>query len=292
MTLRDVVLPALKLSIMLVVLALGMASTHRDALYLLTRPRLLFRSMLAMNFVMPVVAAALAAGFNLNPAVKLALVALSVSPVPPLFPMKAIKAAGERAYPVGLLVAAALLAVGLAPLAIDVLGNLFGKPVHVPVATVAKVVLTAVLGPLLVGILLRRWMPELSRRMARPVSLFGNVLLLTALVPILFTRGKAMLSLLGNGTLAAFTVFLVAGLVTGHLLGGPSQEQRPVLALATAMRHPGMALAIATATFPEQKLVAPAILLYLLVAALLTAGYVSWRRRTRTTSQQDRRRAA
>jgi len=288
MTLRDVVLPALKLSIMLLVLALGMGSTQRDALYLLTKPRLLFRSMLAMNLVMPLVAAALAAGFNLNPAVKIALVALSVSPLPPLFPRKAIKAAGENAYPVGLLVAAALLAVVFVPFAIDVLGNAFGKPVHVPVVIVVKVVLTAVLAPLAVGILLRHWMPELSRRMARPVSLVGNLLLVAVVVPILLTTGKAMWFLVGNGTLASFAMFILAGLVTGHLLGGPAQNQRPVLALATAMRHPGMAIAIATTTFPQQKLVIPAILVYLLVAAFLTAAYLSWLRRTQKPSQEER----
>ncbi|HET7870940.1 MAG TPA: bile acid:sodium symporter [Terriglobales bacterium] len=288
MTLRDVVLPALKVSIMLLVLALGLLSTQKEALYLLTRPRLLFRSMLAMTLVMPIVAAALAAGFNLNPAVKIALVALSVSPVPPLFPRKAIKAAGENAYPVGLLVAAALLAVVFVPFAIDVLGNAFGKPVHVPVATVVKVVLSAVLAPLAVGILLRRWRPELAHRMARPVSFVGNILLIAVLVPILFTAGKAMWSLVGNGTLASFAFFIIAGLVSGHLLGGPPQNQRPVLALATAMRHPGMALAIATTTFPQQKLVMPAVLLYLILAAFLTALYLNWYRRTQPASREER----
>lgn len=292
MTFAMLVLLALKLSIMLIVLALGMGSTQRDALYLLTRPRLFFRSMLAMNLVMPLVAAALAAGFNLNPAVKLALVALSVSPVPPLFPRTAIKAGGDTAYPVGLLVAAALLAVAFVPLAIDVLGNAFGKAVHVPVMAVVKVVLTAVLAPLAVGILLRRRMPEFSHRMSKPVSVIGNILLLVAIVPVLFTTGKAMWSLVGNGTLAAFAVFIIAGLATGHLLGGPDQKQRPVLALATAMRHPGVAIAISSTTFPQLKPVIPAILLYLLVAAFLTAVYLSWLRRTRKASQEEQLRAA
>jgi BASS family bile acid:Na+ symporter len=99
-----------------------------------------------------------------------------------------------------------------------------------------------------------------------------------------------MWSLLGKGTLAAFAAFIVAGLVAGHLLGGPASRDRPVLALATAMRHPGMAIAIATATFPQQKLATPAVLLYLIMSFLLTAPYLAWRRKVSalpSQSQQD-----
>ena len=44
-----------------------------------------------------------------------------------------------------------------------------------------------------------------------------------------------------------------------------------MLALATASRHPALALAIAHANFPEQKLAAPAVLLYLIVSGIVTA---------------------
>jgi hypothetical protein len=74
-------------------------------------------------------------------------------------------------------------------------------------------------------------------------------------------------------------VATVIGLITGHLLGGPDSEDRTVLALATAARHPGVAMAIASANFPEQKLAPAAILLYLLLSALLSIPYVMWRRR-------------
>jgi len=69
------------------------------------------------------------------------------------------------------------------------------------------------------------------------------------------------------------------GLVVGHLLGGPDPNNRTILALATATRHPGVALVIAAGNFPGQKLVLPALLLYLIVCSLASAPYVMWRRR-------------
>jgi BASS family bile acid:Na+ symporter len=71
-------------------------------------------------------------------------------------------------------------------------------------------------------------------------------------------------------------VFAFIGIVIGHFLGGPEMENRPVLALATATRHPAIALAIANVNFPDQKQSAPAVLLYLLVSAILAVPYLNW----------------
>lgn len=82
-----------------------------------------------------------------------------------------------------------------------------------------------------------------------------------------------------NGTLAAIVAFVLVGLVAGHLLGGPAPEDRTVQALSTASRHPGVAMAIASANFPQQKLTPAAILLYLIVCAIVTIPYLTWRKR-------------
>jgi len=49
-----------------------------------------------------------------------------------------------------------------------------------------------------------------------------------------------------------------------------------VLALATATRHPGIALAITTANFPNDTLVVPALILYLVVCTIVTIPYLRW----------------
>ena len=77
------------------------------------------------------------------------------------------------------------------------------------------------------------------------------------------------------------SIFVVCGLIVGHLLGGPEPDDRTVLAIATASRHPGIALAIAHINYPEEKQLAAAVLIFLLTNAALTAPYVFWRRRVR-----------
>jgi BASS family bile acid:Na+ symporter len=76
--------------------------------------------------------------------------------------------------------------------------------------------------------------------------------------------------LIGDGTLLSLTGFAFVGYFVGHFFGGPDPEDRRVLAISTASRHPGMAVAIAHTNFPEQKLAVPAVALYLVIAAIVT----------------------
>jgi BASS family bile acid:Na+ symporter len=103
--------------------------------------------------------------------------------------------------------------------------------------------------------------------------------LLLAVVPILFTAEPQILSLIGSGTIVALAAFVAFGLAVGHWLGGPQAENRTALAYATASRHPGIAIALAHANFPRQKLALAAVLMYLLINAIVSVGYHFWTKR-------------
>jgi BASS family bile acid:Na+ symporter len=72
---------------------------------------------------------------------------------------------------------------------------------------------------------------------------------------------------------------VVVGLAVGHFLGGPEHADRIALALSTACRHPAIALVIARATVPDEKLVVGAVLLYLILHVLAGVPYVALQRR-------------
>lgn len=270
---------ALKASIVLAVFGLGLTASPRDVTCLLRSPERLARSLLSMYVAMPLVAAVIAAAFDLHPAVEIALLTLAVAPVPPLLPRKAMKAGGQASYAIGLLVAAAVLAIVFTPLAVALLGRAFGVPARMPPAAIARLVLLTVLAPLAAGLLARRGAPALAERAAKPITLAATAMLVASALPIFFTAWPAIESLVGNGTLIAIATFVLVGLGVGHLLGGPDHDDRTVQALSTASRHPGIALAIASANFPEQKLVPAAILLYLIVSAVASLPYLAWSKR-------------
>jgi BASS family bile acid:Na+ symporter len=60
-----------------------------------------------------------------------------------------------------------------------------------------------------------------------------------------------------------------------------------VLALATATRHPGVALAIASINFPNQKSVLVVLVWHIILGALVSAPYVRWRTRLHADDQHS-----
>ncbi|MGH9938965.1 MAG: bile acid:sodium symporter family protein [Blastocatellia bacterium] len=279
MSAATLILLALKASIFLNVFSLGLAASWRDVISLFRSPGRLARSVSSMYVVMPLFAAALASAFDPHPAVKIALIALAVAPIPPLLPKKEMKAGGESSYVIGLLVAVALLSIVFTPLAVELLGKVFGAPARMPPSAIARLVLMTVIAPLAAGMFVRRVAPVFAERGPSLIRLAATALLVVSVLPVLFIAWPAIESLIGDGTLAAIAAFVLVGLTAGHLLGGPAPEDRAVLALSTASRHPGVAMAIASANFPEQKLVPAAILLYLIVSAIVSIPYLAWRKR-------------
>ena len=276
MSLASLIPLLIKLSIILSVFAIGLKASFRDATYLFRRPSLLVRAWLSMGVVMPLFALIVALNSDLNPPVRIALVALSVSPIPPILPRKALKSGGEENYTIGLLVATAVFAIVLIPLMIEVFEVASGIAMRMRFGGVALIVLTTVLLPLVVGMSVRVLWPIFAERRAKLIALVATVLLVLSCLPILFTSVRALLTLIGDGTLFALAAFAILGIIVGHLLGGPDPDNRAVLALATSSRHPAVALAIAHANFPGQKLAGAVILIYLVLSAILAAPYLNW----------------
>lgn len=281
MKLADVILLILKASIVLSVFAIGLKSTFEDTTYLFRRPAQLVSAVVSMNVVMPLLAVILGLVFDLNPALKIALIAISVSPVPPIFPNKAFKAGGTETYTIGLLTAAAILSVILIPIAMEIVERLSSAPLTAKPIAVFTTVLTTVLVPLLIGIGVRTLFPAFAERVAKPLAIGSLVLLIVSALPVLIGMAGAMFSLIGDGTVLVLSVFALIGLIVGHVLGGGRQSgNRHTLALATATRHPAVALTIGNANFPQQRI--PLVIMYLIIAAIWSGVYIAWAKRHET----------
>jgi BASS family bile acid:Na+ symporter len=253
-------------------------------LYLVRRPGLLARSLVAMFVIMPAIAIALAILFDFKRVVEIALVAVSISPVPPLLPRRGGQAGGRAPYALGLMAVLALLSIVLVPGALLVLERFAHRPLDMAPLAVAKVVCTTAVAPLAAGILVRGLCGGATPRFRAVVNRVAGVLLLLGLTGLLAANLSAMWALVGDGTLIAMTVFIGSALLVGHLLGGPDPEHSVVLALSNACRHPTIAISIASANFPDQRFAAT-MLLYVLMNATLCIPYVIWQRR-RISRQQ------
>jgi BASS family bile acid:Na+ symporter len=273
------VLLGIKISIVITVLGIGLSTRRGDATSVFRDPAQLVRSLLAMQVIVPLFAIFVVRTFDLEIPVKIALVALSVSPVPPIWPKRTLQAGGEQAYTIGLLVASSTLSILIIPSAVEMMESIFSVPVRVSPASIGNVAFVTVLLPLFVGIEIRRLWPRFANRASETVIKTGFALLVLCAVPLLVKSLPAMASLIGNGTLLTMIALVLVGLGAGHLLGGPVEGERTVLGLACATRHPAIALTIAMANFPNERLVPAAIILYLLVSFIVSTPYVMWNKR-------------
>jgi len=172
-----------------------------------------------------------------------------------------------------------ILAIVLIPLAIELFQVLLGVPLQMSARSVAWLVSISVIAPLAVGILIRTLSPALAESAAGPTATLGAILLAAGMVALLITQGERLVSTFGPSTFAALGAFSAFGLLIGHLLGGPRFEDRAVLALYASARHPGVAIAIAQANFPEEKTAVIAILLALLIGGIVSLPYTIWIKR-------------
>ena len=111
------------------------------------------------------------------------------------------------------------------------------------------------------------------------MAIAGAILGIVAVI-LIWGLWPQVRAFIGNGLILLIAALVVVGLIVGHLLGGPIEGDRTALAMATASRHPAVALAVATsgvAAQPKPELAI--ILLYLVVATVVSIPYQKWRHR-------------
>lgn len=279
MTAKEIVILALQISILLTVFGFGLRARMGDLLYVVRRPGLLVRSLLAVFVLMPLVTIVLMRGFNFPLPVQVALIALSISPLPPILPRKESKSGGNTGYGIGLMATLALVSIAIVPLMGSILASTFNRELSVAPGVIARIVMKTTLLPLVAGMIINAFAPAIAARLEKVVSLVGIVLLVVAVLPVLAGAMPAIWAAVGSGAVVAMAIVTAAGLVIGHWLGGPDPDHAVVLALSTACRHPAIALTIASTNYPDQQF-APLILLYLIVNGIVGFPYLKWRARS------------
>jgi len=264
----------LKAAVGVIIFAIGMDSTAKDAAHLVHRPRLLLRSVLAMYVGVPLAAFALVKLLTLAPGVEIGLLVLAASAGAPLLPRKLLRI-GDGAYIFSLVLLSSLLAIFVVPAWLALLGPQFGTPLELAPTQVAWVLAKSFLLPLAAGMLLRWWLPAFAERWAsRLIGAAGMVLTVCALT-LLVLHWEVLLVARWGGVLALMALVAMA-LAIGHWLGGPAQDDRTALAVACSSRHIGIAVLVA-ASLPGPR-TAVIIAVYIVASAIVCIPYLRWRR--------------
>ena len=264
-------------SILLLVFALGAHATFADATSFIRTvfrpPYWLLRALASMYIVVPAVAVWIGFAFDLDRPVRIGLLAMSIAPIPPILPGKQLRLGGSASHVFGLLVAVSLSAIVQLPLMVGLIGHVFGKEASFGAFEVARLIGMTILVPLTAGLLVQRFAPRWADLVAPWTSRLGTILLVVVVAIVLFKFWPLMASLIGGGALLAMISMATAGIAAGHWLGGPEPSDRAIFAIASAMRHPGIAIAAAAANVPQEPRLVAAVLLYVMVSLAMTGVY-------------------
>ena len=267
MTLQKLVAIALLVSMMF---DAGLQANWRDLLVLVRNGGLFAGAIVANFLIVPLAALGIVKLFHVNDAVATGVLLMAIAPGVPFVILAGGRGKGGSHE----------LAVDLAIL-LPVISSLvipFAADFIVPGSQRANVLPAQMFGlvayqfvPLLLGVLVAFALPSIAPKLLRivkPITLLALGALLLALVPLIF---KSAAVVFGTAGIVAAISIVVVSLAAGWLLGGSNREHRATLSVGTALRNPGLAMAIATTAFAASELVAAGVVTFFLVQMVVVS---------------------
>jgi bile acid:Na+ symporter, BASS family len=252
--------------------------------------RLIGRAAIANYLLVPAVAIALLLWFDASPMVAAGFLVLAVCPGAPFGPPFAGIARADVPAAIGLMVILAGSSAIASPVLLRALLPWMsgGDAPRIDLIAMVGALLVTQLLPLLVGLLVQHWHPQLADRLLGPFELVSKVLNLGVAALILTTQFHMLTEIRIRG-FVGMLLLLVASLVIGWLAGGPGGDGRRTMALTTSLRNVGVGLVIVTGNFAGTPAVSAALAYGIVevLGSLLLALW--WGRRAATASHVFRR---
>jgi predicted Na+-dependent transporter len=129
--------------------------------------------------------------------------------------------------------------------------------------------------PLALGMLVRWLFPKFSEQVGDRLMMVAGLVLTACALALLMLNWHILLEARGPALLI-LAVLIIAALTIGHILGGPTEDDRTALAIACATRHIGIAVLVA-ASVPGPR-TAVLVAAYIVTAAVVSIPYLRWRR--------------
>jgi BASS family bile acid:Na+ symporter len=256
-----------------IMLSMGLRVGFAEVMASARPARRLVLGLLANYVLVPAVTLGLLAAFRPDPMVAAGFLILAACPGAPVGPPITALARGGVSYSVSMMLILAGLSALLSPVLLGVLLDRISpeRDLHVDYPTIVRTLLITQLLPLAFGLGIHQRAPRLTRAIAGPTGLLGNVLLLALVVLIVATQHGTLAAIRSRGWLG-MGLLLGASLGIGWCCGAPDVAIRKALATTTATRNVAVALVIATSSFAGTPAVT-AVVAYGLVSIVGALGF-------------------
>ncbi len=262
-----------------IMLCMGLTLTFEDFRRIARMPRLVVIGFVAQYTIMPLLGWGIAIGLDLPTHFAVGLILVGCCPGGTASNLVSYIAKADVALSVVMTVCSTLAAVILTPL----LTQLFaGKLVPVDSWMLFKQTLQVVILPVVLGVLLNRWLPRLVQRVM-PVAPLLSVLGVCVICAIVFAANAEVILTYGVELILAVAMLHAGGFLMGYqfarIFGCHTQSARTI-SIEVGMQNSGLAIVLAKQAFPMLPLApvvgAISVLMHSLIGSLLA---VLWRAR-------------
>lgn len=215
---------------------IGLRVTFADILDTAKKWRLVLRAGLANYLYVPAVTIVLLILFQANPMVAAGFLILAVAPGGPYGPPFTAIAKGNQALSVGLMVVLAGSSAVISPLLLSILLPWLptSEALHIDSVRVVGTLMITQLLPLLAGMLVKRFRPQLAASLQNPFELVSKIMNVGSSGLILVTQFPMLLEIKVRGFIGMF-ILLAASLAIGWLSGSGGAAGRKSMALTTSL---------------------------------------------------------
>ncbi len=283
------------LGVMMMVIMLGMGAslTFKDFRIAFKKPKGILIGLVCQYGIMPFVAYTLALLLGLAPALAIGLILMGCMPGGTTSNIFAYFSKGTLALSIMMTICSTLVAVAVVPLLLAFYSGLKDLPAEftVPAGNVAQVLVVLIV-PTLIGIVLRKWKPNVGAT----IELIGGLLGVFVILFLIVTWVPRNHMLLATTPWEVYVAAVGLGIV-GMLLGfGLARllKQDPVrsrtIALETGIQNGPLAVLIVLLTFAgeKQQQVMLIPVLYSLFIVLTSSAVTVWFRRISTREELAR----
>ena len=252
--------------------ATGLGVSFGDLAGVVKDAGLLARAALANYVLVPAAAILLLYLFHTAPMVTAGFLLVAVCPAAPFAPPLTAMARGNVSVAVGLMVVLAASSAILAPILLSFLLPLMARGANLKIDTfkiVTTLLMMTQILPLGIGMLVHSRLQKHAAKLQKRANLLSAVLSLVVFALIISLQYKTLAEIRWVG-FVGLTLLILLCLAAGWIVGGQMIGIRRAVSLTTAARNVGVALVIATASFPDSAAVTAVIVVAIFQTMLLT----------------------
>ncbi|MDP1540336.1 MAG: bile acid:sodium symporter family protein [Moraxellaceae bacterium] len=277
----------LPIALFIIMIGMGLTLTPAEFQHEAKRPRSLILGSVLQIVGMPILGFGLVYLLDVPAALAVGLIIIAACPGGTTSNLVAFMARGNVALSIMLTVICSLATIITLPISVNIALDLFvgeANPVRMPVVKTVAMLMVLILVPVTIGMLFRRWKPELAIKADKLVGAFGAVVLLALIIGICISNADQLGSLLASSGPACLALN-VGGIILG-MLGGRifriSDRDAITISVELGIKNGTLGMLIAMTMLSNTEMAVPSAV-YGILMYLVGFAVIAWARRIPAT---------